>query len=495
MEGTISVISKSFTLLGILLSVGTITGCSKKSSPASAPAPRTPFVERKVTRENYMSGKAFCAKYSNIKGVEYGRYIDVPKNYQNPADGYRQIYVYSKREFNPKLETFILIDGGPGQNTHTAPPVLRGEVNELQFDQRGLGCSAPDSFDEYIEASQYSTENTVRDIDEIRKAYGISKISVYGISYGTVPATMYGSKFFNSVKSVVLEGTVGATDLLHAPKYKAEKLNLVLAQLAPAKRQGFANLMNASDNAQHESDATALFSILMSLTYQDNGFAIMAKFLDSVLDSRGNIDRTRFDKIVDRIMESENRYSDAQQPMGVDLNILTIIYCRELNARHKSETLDFDSTRGFFSRPLSSRQKANENAECDNAGVRLADEKPYVLSQNRVSAPIYYFQGSHDGATIAAGAFEHWKSVPAGQSVFLLAKRGGHNPNLERIGKLEEPPNTRGRQQALFLKAILGQSVNDSDISAVNAQQDSTQGWLVYLNGYTPSALDHLGGI
>jgi proline iminopeptidase len=59
------------------------------------------------------------------------------------------------------------------------------DVNVVQFDQSGIACSRPTTEIMYKNPQFYSSENTARDADEIRKSLGANKITAYGISYGT----------------------------------------------------------------------------------------------------------------------------------------------------------------------------------------------------------------------------------------------------------------------------------------------------------------------
>ncbi|MES3037746.1 MAG: alpha/beta hydrolase, partial [Bdellovibrionota bacterium] len=209
-----------------------------ESAFSTAPV-RIPEV-KSTTELLFINGKEFCSEYKEITAKEYGKYITVPKDYNDPSKGTLEIYAYTMKPFNPDLPTYIYVDGGPGQNTHgMMPDYFDDRMNEIRFDQRGLGCSTPETYELYKSAYLYSSENNVRDMDAIRHSYGIKEWSVYGVSYGTVPATMYGSKFPEQTVSVVLEGVVGRTELLTQNRYKADKLNLVLAQLTPEQRVSF----------------------------------------------------------------------------------------------------------------------------------------------------------------------------------------------------------------------------------------------------------------
>ena len=52
------------------------------------------------------------------------------------------------------------------------------------------------------------TVDTARDMDRIRQALGLSTISFYGLSYGTVLGTVYASLFPHRLRTMVLDGAV-----------------------------------------------------------------------------------------------------------------------------------------------------------------------------------------------------------------------------------------------------------------------------------------------
>ncbi len=56
-----------------------------------------------------------------------------------------------------------------------------------------------------------STENTARDMDEIRKSVGDKGLSFFGVSYGTYLGAAYASLFPNNVRALVLDGAYDPT--------------------------------------------------------------------------------------------------------------------------------------------------------------------------------------------------------------------------------------------------------------------------------------------
>jgi hypothetical protein len=128
---------------------------------------------------------------------------------------------------------------------------------------------------------------------------------------------------------------------------------------------------------------------------------------------------------------------------------------------------------------------ADYGKECDEAGVQTSDEQPYRLEDYKISKPVYYFQGSHDGATLAIGALAHWRTVPQGASFFLLAQKGGHNPNLTRLESKNAP--LVSEEKKLFRDAVSATPISDSDVTSINFIQESFQKWLLYTKPNAPS--------
>ncbi|MFZ3228783.1 MAG: alpha/beta hydrolase [Pseudobdellovibrio sp.] len=484
-------ISKFITSIAFLTVLITgLTGCnSGGGSIPGVTAPINPPVVRATTRENYMSGKQFCTEYKSITSQEYGRFISVPADYNFPALEQLQIYAYTVKPFDSNKPSYIFVDGGPGQNTHgMMPEYFAGQFNELRFDQRGLGCSAPESYDTYKNSKLYSSINNIKDMEEIRKAYGISQWSVYGLSYGTVPATMYGSKFPSATKSVVLEGVFGRPDQVHLLKYKAEKMNLALDGLNSKQRESFSNLIN-----EDTEDSAIIIQLFYNFFYSDTGMHTMQDYLKIIITEDGVIHHEILNKFKERSSERDNKYKNPQQPGAVDENILSIIYCKNLDYRHKEALrLNYSSVNGFFTSPSGTK---NYDKECTDAQVSIKDEEPYKLEDYPVSAPVYYFQGSHDGATMAIGALNHWKTVPKGASYFLLAQKGGHNPNLNRLEK--NIPSIVNEETKIFAKSISGLEITQIDLNAVNLSLPN-QKWLLFRDSTQSSSseiVDELKGI
>lgn len=470
------------TLVVILMC---LSACGANLSPHTAAVDNP--LQTKATKENYLSGAAFCETYKKLTNLEVAVRLSVPKFYDHPEIGMLTIYAYTLKPFDPSKPSYIFVDGGPGQNTHgLIGDYLNGDANEIRFDQRGLGCSAPPTWDEYTDVRLYSSLNNIRDIDEVRKAYGLNKWSVYGVSYGTVPATMYGSKFAEHVTSVVLEGVLGDTSVIGDPQYKADKLNLVLQLLTAAQRVSFTTLMTEHDAAGRSTpDSSALKAYMFQFFYSDKGMTKFAEKLNSFIFPDGTISRSNLQKLRERNEARSAEYSHPQQPGAVDENMLTIIYCKDLAARHRLATWVAYRDSEFYVKTYFDERPGDE---CDQAGVKASDETPYLIKDYTTAVPVYYFQGAYDGATLAIGAIKHWQIVPTSKSYFMLARKGGHNPNLTRLES--ENPSIVHAERRLFEKAILGQEITQDEINADNMAQTPDQHWELYLSPNSAGLMD-----
>ena len=96
----------------------------------------------------------------------------------------------------------FFLPGGPG-NSHDYMQANFGQYYKTNtvvfFDFLGRGKS-----DDAKDKSEYSVENDVQLIENLRKLLNFNKISIVGHSYGTVPAQAYAIKYPNQVDKLVL---------------------------------------------------------------------------------------------------------------------------------------------------------------------------------------------------------------------------------------------------------------------------------------------------
>jgi len=103
----------------------------------------------------------------------------------------------------------MIVHGGPGaSHDYLLPyllPLMRG--NELIFiDERGSGRS-----EKLEDATQYTVENMVEDVEAVRQALHLGKMSLLGHSYGGVLAQAYAFKYQQNLTHLILGGTFSST--------------------------------------------------------------------------------------------------------------------------------------------------------------------------------------------------------------------------------------------------------------------------------------------
>lgn len=113
------------------------------------------------------------------------------------VDGYK-INVETLGEGDP----IFFFAGGPGSGHdymqgHFGQYYETHQVVFIDFLGRGMSDDAKN-------VDEYSIENDVHITEEIRKALGLGKISVFGHSYGTVPAQAYAIKYPDNVNQMIL---------------------------------------------------------------------------------------------------------------------------------------------------------------------------------------------------------------------------------------------------------------------------------------------------
>jgi len=249
----------------------TLAACTSTTSYGSAPA-SAPASSGGASSGDGTGSAAIVPESSTISwhactganaGMECGS-LQVPLNYADPQGRKITIalsMVPATAPLSQQQGVLLVNPGGPGGSGLS----LAGEIAEglspqvaatydiVGFDPRGVGSSSPalscdpSFFDgdrpDYIPASAaaeqvlidraktyaadcekkfgwflpyLTTVNTARDMDQIRKAFGVQQINYYAFSYGTYIGQVYGTLFPNRVRRMVLDSTVDPTGAWYA---------------------------------------------------------------------------------------------------------------------------------------------------------------------------------------------------------------------------------------------------------------------------------------
>jgi proline iminopeptidase len=112
----------------------------------------------------------------------------------------------------------VVVHGGPGFPSFYLEPlrVLSNRIPVVFWDQAGCGRSK-----EFGERKDFSIEGFVSELEELRKALGVSKMHLYGHSFGGVIIGEYAIKFPQSVAS-----TIFVSASLDIPRWRADAARL-----------------------------------------------------------------------------------------------------------------------------------------------------------------------------------------------------------------------------------------------------------------------------
>lgn len=199
------------------------------------------------------------------RGFQCGR-LAVPLDYDDPAGGEVSIPVIRLRARHPqrRLGTLFVNYGGPGADAVATTRsgayrqfrALRGRFDLVAFDPRGTGASRPaldcradqersgvyrhpfptpatyERAEALRIAAAYatrcaarnqrlaphvSTANVARDMDRVRAALGVGRVTYFGFSYGTLLGATYAALFPERVRAMVLDGPVDPSSYLNDP--------------------------------------------------------------------------------------------------------------------------------------------------------------------------------------------------------------------------------------------------------------------------------------
>jgi pimeloyl-ACP methyl ester carboxylesterase len=166
--------------------------------------------------------------------------VSVPIDRGGAVPGRVSLAVRLLRAPERRLGTVLFLAGGPGQAAiPTIPQLVDPQLSPLArvllhrdllvFDQRGTGTSGllrcplleiSERFDIGPEAADcarrlgprrdyYQTRDSADDIEAVRAALGISRLSIVGVSYGTKVALAYARRYPGRVDRLVLDSVVG----------------------------------------------------------------------------------------------------------------------------------------------------------------------------------------------------------------------------------------------------------------------------------------------
>lgn len=417
-----------FSWFLILSAVASLQACSPRASTpssnaepsASNPSPK----EEQISRTDSAWSKVFCETNSPKGSLAYGRWIEVPLK----TGGISHLYTWTLRPFDASKPTMIFVDGGPGLTSHGRPTLTSSDWNQLHFDPRGVGCSGFSQPADSTRASSYGSEATVTDLLAIQKAYQLRQVSFYAVSYGTLPATVFATRFPHAVRSLVLEGTVYRSALLHSATHRATLYNQVLAELTPEQQSRFTQLIVSQEGRP------ALSEIWSSLGYRNNEKKLTLQLLNFLVDPSGSVNQSA----IANLAEDAKRRESSSLPQAVQM-WREVVYCQELGREFLQNNVHFQASSATSGKFVAAGSKTKLAwsfqlpylyVDCKTVPARRVTTFPSAFKQT-LSVPTFYVQGEQDLATSAESAIEHRARLKPVRNQIWFAKEGGHQPLLE----------------------------------------------------------------
>lgn len=430
------------------------------------------------TKKTYKSGRTLCKENEKLISYQNGFYVEVPLDYKNPAKGKTPIYVWFEKGYNKNLPTVAHFTGGPGQTSHWGSGELPfpEKYNFLTYDLRGLGCSKPDRLEDYLDPNFHSSENMARDLEEIRKHLKIEMLSVHGVSFGTLPATIYGSLFAKSTRAVILEGTAFSSETIFKFPQRKKILLEVLKSLPRDIQDKAINL-----TSKHGMSPSWFFKWTRDQLIVNNGKEKLRNNLLRLADAK------EFKGFLEELESNYGLIEDIPtNELFISNNVMYyMLTCQELSTALPSTsfelqwnpawvaewnknpaliTLDENDTSMFIN-------YYNEAAVSCKA-INIDKVRPYSAANYPLHVPVTYVQGLNDSATEVHGAVLHYQQSAKGFRQLLIMNNGGHNPLAENL--MISVPGSR----EIFWKAIMGESLTEEDIRLPNKSMEKTKWFL-----------------
>ncbi len=313
---------------------------------------------------------------------------------------------------DPSLPTVVYLPGGPGQGSiNNEDPRLSGSYGFIQTDPRGVGCNSK-LYDPNI---NLSSNDLALDIAALIKKESLSNYIIYGVSYGTLLATIVTHHIESdpqipNPQSIVLEGVLGRAfkpheeDQAAIKEWEVYKNHAVLLDLFKQQEPslGFSSLEIGE-------------FIKGMLSYGKNPYNPDYYLIENYFNLLQQEAEQR-EILIDTIKR-------ANEPFSSDLvNLYRQIGCEEITSlgwKHdayyrKGELVLDQSTRGV----------------CDG----FSFTEGFDSAKYQLTSKIYYFNGTNDPATPLWQAKYHAQNQTKALKNTVTVQGGGHNPlsyNLE----------------------------------------------------------------
>ena len=503
--------------VAVLLAVTACTasgqGTAAPSSPAAGaaqPAGSTQATGPVVPAASTLHWHSCVSQLGGI-GVPDCAMLSVPLNYADPGGRHISLALDMIPATAPKSKQqgiMLVNPGGPGASglplaaevAQGLSPSVAADYDIVGFDPRGVGSSVPRlSCDpgffsgvrpNYVPASPaaeqvlisrakayaagcekrfgwllpyMTTQDVARDMDSIRAAFGVSKITYYAFSYGTYIGQVYATLFPERVRRMVLDSTVDPTGVWYADNVQQDYAfqgRMVAFFAWVARYDGTYHLGGTAARVQ-----AAWYRARNQLLAHPVGNRIGADEFDDTYLQGGYLDQ-----LWPGLAAALSEYLNAGQAGGLisqyeangvqaenEFAVYNAVQCADVNWPRSWSFWTSDTKKIYRTAPFQAWDNAWFNAACAFWPVK-GPAKPLAI--NGAGLPgILMLQGTLDAATPYAGAQDAHKLLPSARMV-VVEGGGNHGQSLE------QPSNTCVQG---YLNAYLGTGTLPAAAGLVNA--------------------------
>ena len=222
-------------------------------------------------------------------------YGPVAEGYFNGADGVRLFY----RKVGTGPKTVVFLHGGPGlgigDGGYDMEPLARKRIL-LMFDQRGSGRS-----EVVTDPRLLSVEHQVGDLEAFRKHFGLERMTLIGLSWGTGLATLYTAAHPDRVERLLLVSPMPPAKTPYFAE-RITKINSLIGAARAARLGEIRQLLPKASDQEAVSLCREYFSI-SSPPYLINPAAFTTERSDEICDAPAAALRNRFG-VVTAVFES-----------------------------------------------------------------------------------------------------------------------------------------------------------------------------------------------
>jgi pimeloyl-ACP methyl ester carboxylesterase len=227
-------------------------------------------------------------------------YLTVPLDRSGRVPGTLRLKVAMGSNAAAPRGTLLFLTGGPGQPGAGLVPTISRRVSYLlndyrivMIDQRGTGGAAINCPRLQVEAGSsditppsagavqecadllgrtrnfYTTADTVADLEDLRRALGVPKWTVDGVSYGTFVGTQYGLTYPGRVSRMVLDSVVPQDNVDALYTASLHRTGWVLRQACREQNCGYDPAAELAGVVRRYGNGVGVFDLIVTASIVD----------------------------------------------------------------------------------------------------------------------------------------------------------------------------------------------------------------------------------